>query len=97
MKKVIPEELSNYIESLDYETQAYKNVIAFLSRDKFADEANLKFYTELYDKAYASFEIAKREMAESQGITGDWSLDYATHTVTTMDFDKFGAKYCYGE
>lgn len=85
MTKVIPEQLSNYIESLDYEVQAYKNLIAFLSRDKFVDEANLKHYTDLYAKSFASFEIAKREMAESQGLSGEWSLDYATHTVTYGD------------
>lgn len=96
MKKVIPEKLSDYLESLDYEVQAYKNLIAFLSRDKFVDEANLKHYTDLYAKSFASFEIAKREMAESQGITEDWSLDYATHTVTTMDYAKYDstAKPC---
>lgn len=91
MEKVIPEKLSDYLESLDYEVQAYKNLIAFLSRDKFVDKENLKYYTELHAKAYASFEIAKREMAESQGITGEWSLDYATHTVTTLDYALYDA------
>ncbi len=85
MKKVIPAQLSNYLESLDYEVQAYKSLIAFLARDKFVDKANLKYYTNLYSKAFASFEIAKLDMAEKQGLTGDWSLDYATHTVTYGD------------
>lgn len=82
MKKVIPAQLSNYIESLDYETQAYKNLIAFLARDKFVDKANLKYYTNLYAKSFASFELAKLDMAAQQGLSGEWSLDYATHTVT---------------
>lgn len=84
--KDIPEELSNYLEALCYETGARKDLLAFMvERGMQKQEAFLEYQKEFVE-CYSRYEIAKTELA-SEYVTPEfpgakWNLDFATHELT---------------
>lgn len=89
-KKIkITEGLSNYIEGLQYELEATKDIIAFLCRDELVDKTALEYYHNKCTDLYTAYELAKKELADVYNITGRWTLDFSDATITV--FDKAGA------
>lgn len=89
-KKIkITEGLSNYIEGLQYELEATKDIIAFLCRDELVDKTALEYYHNKCTELYTAYEMAKKELTDMYKITDQWTLDFSDATVTV--FGKVGA------
>lgn len=84
---VIPEKMSAYIESLQYEVNARKNLVAFcIERNMSLESETFQKYHKEYVDFTAQYEMAKKEL-EKKYITPEypncnWKLDFATHTLT---------------
>ena len=84
---VIPEKMSDYIESLQYEVNARKNLVAFcLERNMSLDNETYKKYHKEYVDYTAQFELAKKEMEKEYILPkypkAKWALDFSTHTLS---------------
>ena len=86
-KIVVPEELSTYIESLDYEVQARKSLITFaMTKGLVNTEAFNKCHTE-YREFFMQFETAKQELYKKfveekwGGKNVNWTLYYSDHCI----------------
>lgn len=82
----IPKDLSTYIESLAYETNSRKDIIAFMIDRGMINSEGFQSYHNEYQEYYMKYELAKKEMAdkyvspEHPGCT--WTLDFQTGIVT---------------
>ncbi len=86
----IPEDVSSYLESLQYECNARADLIAFMVRQGLQDAEGFKKYHTEYVDFHAQFELAKQEMEEKYlkpEVPGPftWALDFRTHEVTIKD------------
>ncbi len=87
MKKtvIVNEELCTKIESLQYEVESRKEIIAQVVSSMIYTNGNLfEQYQEEYRKFYIEFNQAKAEMLRTYGISDDtpWNLDFATRELT---------------
>lgn len=86
MTITIPKDLSNYIESLQYECEARKDLCAFMINKGMADSEAFNRYHKEYMEFFAQLETAKNEMANEYIPKGKkWNLDFATSQVTFDD------------
>lgn len=95
IKIEVAQELVNYIERLQYEVDAYKDVITTLmnahvgdSDGAFVNSAVFTSYSEKFAEAKAEYELAKEQMTQ-QYIPScltehntSWALDFATCQLT---------------
>ena len=81
----IPESLSNYIEGLQYEVNARRDIIALLIRQGEDGSDSFKRYHKEYLEYYAKLETAKDTMANEYVKPSypecDWRLDFGTGTI----------------
>ena len=83
----IDRELSNYIESLSYETNARKNLIAFcFSKEIDLDNKIFKKYHDEYIHFNTSFELAKLQLEDTyvkpNYPNAKWHLNFNTNILT---------------
>lgn len=89
----IPEDTSTYIESLQYELNARKDLLAFMiERGQNNSEGFKKYHTE-YMEFNAQYEMAKSEMAATYivpkyGKNATWNLDFRTRIATVEYSDE---------
>lgn len=81
----IPRELCDYLEALMYEVNARKDLLAFMLDHDMGNSEAFQNYQKEYVECYASYEIAKHEMAMKY-ITpkypnGRWSVNFTNSTV----------------
>lgn len=81
----IPEDLCNYIESLMYETNSRKDVIAFMLRQGTAEGEAFDRYHRQYLEFYAKYETAKEELVAKYIAPAapncNWNLNFRTQEV----------------
>lgn len=92
MKKIvdtiqIPLELNNYIESLNYEVECRKSLLAFAMEKGLVETDSFKRYDQEYRECYMKFDIAKQDMYDKyikdkwDGKDVNWQLSYNTGIV----------------
>lgn len=87
-KKIkIEEEMSNYIERLQYEKNARENLCAFLIRQGLSQTEDFKYYHDEYKDAYIQYEMAKKELEDKyvpkKGTR--WELNFSTSEITIYE------------
>lgn len=86
MKKIIdiPEDFCNYVEGLMYETNARKDVLAFMINQPSINKERFEEYHKEYLEFYSKYEIAKREIQEIyvnpeyKDTALNWNLNFKT-------------------
>jgi metal-responsive CopG/Arc/MetJ family transcriptional regulator len=86
----IPESVSDYIESLQYECNARSDLISFMVRNGLQDEEGFKKYHAEFVDFHAQLELAKQNMEDTYlrpECSGSfmWNLDFKTHEVTVVE------------
>lgn len=86
-KLEISEKTCDYIESLQYETAARRDLLAFAMERGLHETPAWQTYSKEYVECYASWETAKQEMFLREILprcpgAKRWSLDFPSHTVT---------------
>lgn len=89
MKKVVPmpEEFCNYVESLMYETNARKDVIAFMINSAILNQERFDQYHKEYLEFYAQYELVKQEIQKTyvDEVYGNqaikWNLNFQTQEL----------------
>lgn len=90
MDKKIPitEDLSNYIESLDYTADALRTLLVDAAERNLQTSPAFVNWEQKYIDAVSQFRVAKAQLEKQFVIpaignsTVNWSLDYSTHTMT---------------
>lgn len=87
VKIEIPEKLSDYIESLMYEVNARRDLLAFcVERGMDVDGEVFQRYHKQYVEFNAEYELAKKNLTEDyvagKHPNAKWNLDFMTHTLT---------------
>lgn len=83
MKIQITEDLSNYLERLNYEVNSHKDLIAYGYLLGLNEDTNFKEYIDEYRDYYIEFEMAKKELENIYNIKNrKWTLDYASCILT---------------
>ena len=101
----ISNEVANYIESLDYEISARKELISFMIKNNIdVDGDAFKKYHEELVEYIKEFNLAKKELEESikHNFKTDetypngfnWTLDYRTALVTVSEMNNVGECKC---
>ena len=87
MKKIIiPQEEVNYLQKLNYEIEARKNLCQFLIRQNIRNKAFDDYHNE-YIELLAEYELAKLELQNNYikpvigNQTCNWNLDFQTNEV----------------
>ena len=91
----ITEELSTYIQSLDYEYRTRKELIAFMltTNMDISSDAFVKYNQEMIKYAI-EFDKAKQKLEQEYIIpviknkNTQWSLDYFSNIITLEDFEQ---------
>ena len=90
MKIEVNTDISNYIESLQYETFARRDIISFmLSNNIDMSTQSAKKYQDEYSDFYAKYEVSMQELREQYIDSNkdlvdkkiNWSLDFKTHIL----------------
>ena len=83
----MPEEFCNYVESLMYETNARKDVIAFMIDRNVDNKERFDQYHKEYLEFYAQYELVKQEIQKTyvDEVYGDqairWNLNFQTQEL----------------
>lgn len=96
----IKEELSNYIERLNFEVNAKERIVKSMlgdnSYNNLMENDNFLKYQEKYEVAFAEYEIMKQELMNMipqnlrDGHQLSWNLDFATRELSiTFNCDCF--------
>ena len=87
MKKIIiPQEEVNYLQKLNYEIEARKNLCQFLIRQNIRNKSFDDYHNE-YIELFAEYELAKLELENNYikpvigNQTCNWNLDFQTNEV----------------
>lgn len=85
----IPEDTSTYIESLQYELNARKDLLAFMIDRGQNETPGFQKYHQEYMEFSAQYEMAKNEMAGTYivpkyGKDAIWNLDFRTRIATVQ-------------
>lgn len=101
----VTEELANYIEKLDYEAMAYKDIIITMLEAHKNDQDSscidspvFKAYQEKFSNAKAEFDLAKNSITNEfipdclKGHKIDWNLNYSTKILTVNVYCDCGEK-----
>lgn len=85
----IPEDLSSYIESLDYSTNAIRTLLVDAAERNLQDNPVFQRWEKKYEEMHSAFCIAKNELESKyvkplivDGQNVEWHLDYTTCIVT---------------
>ena len=87
-------ELRDYIESLWYEVNARKDMIAYAFVKDLQETESYKQYHKEYLEYYAKYELAKQEIENIYikplygNVSVAWNLDFATATLTIRRVDN---------
>ena len=91
MEKIpVDRNMSSYIERLDYECGALKNLLVEMDERGKTDSPAFARWEKQYLEAFAAFQTAKIELEqhflkpEMRGKV-NWHLDYATSTLTVEE------------
>jgi len=83
IKKIVPAELCDYVEGLQYEMESRKDLLAFMiGRDIMSESFNK--YHEEYLEYYSQFQAAKNFIANSYCTEDNivsWNLNYNLQTL----------------
>lgn len=93
MEKKIPitEDLSNYLESLDYTADALRTLLIDAAERGLQATPAFAEWEQRYIDAVSQFRLAKAQLEKQFVIpvvgdkTVNWSLDYGTHVVTISE------------
>lgn len=86
MEKIkISDELSNYIESLHYETNALQDLLTKINLKDVSEDIKNFWYNKYIEK-YTSYNLAKQELEAEYvipkfGKNHSWNLDFSTAIV----------------
>lgn len=89
MKKIIPmpEDFCNYVEGLMYETNARRDVIAFMLNSVILNKERFDEYHKEYLEFYAKYELVKSEIQKTyvDEVYGNqaikWNLNFQTQEL----------------
>lgn len=89
----IPEELSQYIESIHFEVEARKSLINYCMGHGINPENPVfKRYHDEYIEFFIQYEEAKKEITEkfvsNKHKNASWNLDFETSTLTITTEDQ---------
>lgn len=104
----INEELSSYVERLNFEVNAKERIVKTMlsdtSYDNLMENQNFLKYQERYELAFAEYEVAKQEIENMipkktrEEHPMEWSLDFLTRTMSiTFKCDCFDRVDCSDE
>ena len=85
MKQIkVEEKLRDYIQSINYDLDATKDLILYIGSKKPIDRELLQYYEAQYKEKFIEFETAKSELIKTYNVDSNtlWSLDYNTCTLT---------------
>lgn len=85
MVKKIDKKICDLLEQLHYETNAYADLIAFLSKNDIdINQDNYKYLKEEYIQKNIEYQFAKKEMQKINHLplNCEWILDFDTCEVT---------------
>lgn len=82
----VPEELSNYIQGLMYETNARKDLLTFMLRQEVMPKERVEKYHDEYVTFFTKYEMAKQEMVNEYILPKyhkdvNWRLNFSTSTL----------------
>lgn len=84
----LPEDMSNYIEALDYDVRALRDLLCTAAERGIESSEAYAHWEQEYLLKSAEFQVAKAEMERNfvtphaDGARVSWFLDYATHSLT---------------
>lgn len=82
-KIILNEGICNYIESLQYDLEARKTIIAFMLQNDFnVNSKSFKAYQEGFRQALIKYDVAKNELQKRYGIKGKWTLNFAERELS---------------
>ena len=89
MKKIVPmpEDFCNYVEGLMYETNARRDVIAFMLNSVILNKERFDEYHKEYLEFYAKYELVKSEIQKTyvDEVYGNqaikWNLNFQTQEL----------------
>lgn len=89
MKKIVPmpEDFCNYVEGLMYETNARRDVIAFMLNSVILNQERFDQYHKEYLEFYAKYELVKNEIQKTyvDEVYGNqaikWNLNFKTQEL----------------
>lgn len=89
MEKIIKisDDLRDYIEGLQYELEATKDILAFLGRDELVKKENVDYYYNKCIELNTEYNLAKKILVETYKINGKWFLDFATAELHVGDVE----------
>ena len=87
MEKIIhiSYDMRDYIEGLQYELEATKDIIAFLGRDELVKQESRDYYYNKYVELSTEYNLAKKSLEETYKLGRKWFLDFATAEVHVGD------------
>lgn len=96
MKKqiTIPEEVSNYIEALDYSTESLRELLLDAAERGIQGTEAYDRWEQMYTDSYAEFQVAKAQFEKDyvapfrDGSRVNWRLDYNTSTLTLTEVEE---------
>ena len=81
-KAIVPEELNNYIEALQYEVNARKDLCAYMIDHGMEGTDQFNKYHKEYIECFVNYNTAKDELTKMFNISGAWNLDFETRELT---------------
>lgn len=89
MRKIVPmpEDFCNYVEGLMYETNARRDVIAFMLNSAILNQERFDQYHKEYLEFYAKYELVKNEIQKTyvDEVYGNqaikWNLNFKTQEL----------------
>lgn len=87
----IDDELCSYIERLQYECAAAKDVITFFLQQNMDLTESFEKYDKKYSEAHAAYEMAKQKVTDiyvkKDYPNANWNLNFDNHTLTITSPD----------
>lgn len=87
MVQIIPEDLNNYIEALQYEVNARKDLCAFMIDRGMGESEQFKKYHKEYIECSVQYNAAKQSLMEMYNLKQgtNWNLKFETRELTYED------------
>ena len=89
IKVTVDEELANYIEGLQYETESRKDLLAFMIGNGYDTNSEaFKAYEKEFQEQFIQYNQAKSELEQkyvypvTNGVRVNWNLDFGTRELT---------------
>lgn len=84
-KQIVPEELCSYIEALQYEVNARKDLCAFMIDHSMMDSPQFERYHKEYIECNIKYNAAKDQLTKMFNVKGPWNLEFETRELTYED------------